>query len=193
MLFSAFGTPSSKRGGRPIQPDEFKLQIVVNFEFRRHTMMESLRNSAIWERSASANLWLRTLAQIPSLFGRLVYLSSLRDANSDAYQHHGLAMVFGEAEADQALRESHEKAFADWLMYGLEQQKADLDLFLSTLDTPKRLLLESWQRLTPYKNLIPSRAGSAQESLYLADLETLLRLLRNEYGAAPHPAASRHR
>ncbi len=155
--------------------------------------METVRHSTTWDRSASASLWLRTLAQIPSLFGRLAYLSSLRDSNSDSYQHHGLAMVFGEAEANQALRESHEKAFAEWLMYGLEQQKADLDLYLSTLDTPKRLLLESWQRLTPYQNLVPSRAESAQRSLYLSDLETLLRLLRNEYGAAPHPTASRRR
>jgi hypothetical protein len=155
--------------------------------------METVRHSATWDRSASASLWLRTLAQIPSHFGRLAYLSSLRDSNSDTYQHHGLAMVFGEAEANQALRESHEKAFSEWLMYGLEQQKADLDLYLSTLDTPKRLLLESWQRLTPYQNLVPSRAESAQKSLYLSDLEMLLKLLRNEYGAAPHPTASRRR
>lgn len=155
--------------------------------------MGPVRHSATWERSASASLWLRTLAQIPSLFGRLAYLSSLRDSNSDTYQHHGLSMVFGEEEADQALRESHEKVFREWLQYGLEQQKADLDLYLSTLDTPKRLLLESWQRLAPYRNLTPSRAESAQTALYLADLEALLWLLRNEYGAAPHPAASRRR
>ena len=47
------------------------------------------------ERGAAADLWRNTLSQIPTLFGRLVYLSSLRDSNSGAYEHYGLAKVFG--------------------------------------------------------------------------------------------------
>jgi hypothetical protein len=149
------------------------------------------RHTEIWDRTASSDLWIRTLAQIPSLFGRLVYLSSLRDVVSDQYHHHGLATMFGEAEADRALRESHDKAFAEWLTFSIEQQKADLDLFLSTLDQPKRVLLQTWQRLAPYRNLIPSSASDEERKLYLVDLETLLDLLRNEYGGGL--AASRRR
>jgi hypothetical protein len=135
-----------------------------------------------WQRTAASDLSVRTLAQIPSTFGRLVYLSSLRNSITDVYEHHGLGSVFGEEEADRALREGHERAFADWLTYTLEQQKADLDLYLSALDLPKRQLLRTWQKLAPYRNLIPSSALEAERALYLMDVEALLELLRREHG-----------
>jgi hypothetical protein len=149
------------------------------------------RSTESWDRTASSDLWVRTLTQIPSLFGRLAYLASLRDVNTDQYHHHGLATVFGEAEAHRALRESHETAFSEWLTFSIEQQKADLDLYLSMLDQPKRFLLQTWQRLAPYRNLIPSSAADEERHLYLVDLETILDLLRNECGAGP--VASRPR
>jgi hypothetical protein len=136
------------------------------------------------ERGAAADLWRHTLSQIPSQFGRLVYLSSLRNSNTGSYEHHGLALVFGEQQSDETLRSSHEAAFAEWLTYGLEHQKADLDLYLSSLGANKKNLLRIWQRLAPYRNLIPASAKSADRRLYLSDLETLLEVLMNEYGVA---------
>jgi hypothetical protein len=144
--------------------------------------MNSKRGSL--ERGSGADLWRHTLSQIPSLFGRLVYLSSLRNSNTGNYEHHGLALVFGDAEADRTLRNSHEKAFGEWLNYELEHQKADLDLYLSSLGANKRNLLRIWQRLAPYRNLIPASARTADRTLYITDLETLLALLMNEYGVA---------
>jgi hypothetical protein len=136
------------------------------------------------ERGAAADLWRHTLSQIPCLFGRLVYLSSLRDSNTGRYEHHGLALVFGEEESDKTLRDSHDKAFSQWVTFGLEAQKADLDLYFSSLGTDKRTLLRTWQRLAPYRNMIPGSARAADRRLYLSDLEALLDLLRNEYGVA---------
>ena len=86
-----------------------------------------------FDRSAAADLWRNTISQIPSVFGKLVYLASLRNPNNGAYEHHGLALVFGEDEANKALRNSHNKVFAEWLSFNLEQQKADLDLYISGL------------------------------------------------------------
>jgi len=134
----------------------------------------------VWDRTAEADLWLRTLSEIPSTFGRMAYLASLRDANSDRYEHDGLAALFGADEVHRALCENHERAFAQWLSYTLEQQKADLDLYLSSLDTPRRTLLQSWKRLAPYKNLIPSSAGLPERNLYMLDIEITLEILRNE-------------
>ena len=136
------------------------------------------------ERGAAADLWRHTLSQIPALFGRLVYLSSLRNSNTGRYEHHGLALVFGEDESDKTLRQSHEKAFAEWLTFGLEHQKADLDLYFSSLETNKRSLFKIWRRLAPYRNLIPASARTADRQLYLSDLEGLLEVLMNEYGVA---------
>lgn len=144
--------------------------------------MRNLRPKAALERGAASDLWRNTLSQIPSVFGRLVYLSSLRNSNSGNYEHHGLALVFGEDEADRSLRASHDQAFAEWLGYTLEQQKADLDLYLAALLEDKSRILETWLRLAPYRNLIPASIPAVERRLYLTEFETLLALLKNEYG-----------
>jgi len=136
------------------------------------------------ERTAMADLWRHTLSQIPSVFGRLVYLTSLRDQNTGRYEHYGLSQAFGEDEADSVLRQSHEQAFAEWLCFTLEQQKADLDLYLAGLNGNRRTIINTWIRLAPYRNLVPAIAREVERQLYLADLETILELLRSEYGVA---------
>jgi hypothetical protein len=142
------------------------------------------------DRSAAADLWRHTLSQIPSVFGRLVYLSSLRDTNDDSYEHHGFALMFGEELSSSTLRQSHHQTFSEWLCFGLEEQKADLDLYLSSLETDRVTVVETWLRLTPYRHLVPADAKPPERELYIADLETLLKLLRNEYEIrSPFPDA----
>jgi len=142
------------------------------------------------ERGAAPDLWRHTLSQIPSLFGRLVYLSSLRDDNTGAYEHFGLAHTFGDGEAGRVLEESHLNGFSQWLCLTLEQQKADLDLYLSSLPGSRRAILDTWIRLQPYRALVPAAARQVERELYMTDLETILELLKNEYGvASPDPDA----
>ncbi len=123
------------------------------------------------------------------MFGRLVYLSSLRDSNSGRYEHHGLALVFGEEQCHKALRESHSRAFAEWLCFTLEHQQADLGLYLSGLPGHRRTVLDTWMRLAPYRNLMPTGSRRVEKQLYLEDLERLLGLLRAEYGVGADPDA----
>ena len=142
------------------------------------------------DRSAVADLWRRTLSQVPSVYGRLVYLSGLRDANSGRYEHHGLALVFGKDEANRALKKCHVQAFEEWLTFDIEQQKADLDLYLSSIETDKRTTLENWIKETPYRNLIPSSTRQNERRLFMADLSAILELLKNELGVVvPDPDA----
>ena len=142
------------------------------------------------DRSAASDLWKNTLSQIPSVYGRLTYLAGLRNINTGRYEHHGLALIFSQKEADEALRQSHIKAFAEWIGFTLEQQKADLDLYLSDQEEMKRRVLENWLQLQPYKALIPTSAAGAERALFLADLDALLTLLKNETGASvPDPDA----
>src|SRR5260370_31284639 len=86
------------------------------------------------QRKAAADLWRNTLSQISTNFGKLVYLSSLRDPNTGQYHHHGLAALFGDQESEQALRRSHTEVFEKWLNLPLQDQKEDLDEYLSSLD-----------------------------------------------------------
>lgn len=140
--------------------------------------------------SGAPDVWRRTLGQIPSTFGRLVYLASLRDQNTGRYEHHGLSQMFGEIETDRTLRESHEQTFSIWLGFDLERQKEDLDLYLSSLQADKRTIVVTWIRLTPYRNLMPTAVRDPERRLYLSDLETLLELLKNEHDVvAPDPDA----
>jgi hypothetical protein len=136
------------------------------------------------ERDAISDLWRNTLSQIPAVFGRLVYLAALRDINSGRYEHHGLALVFSENEADRALRRSHIQTFSEWLCFNLEQQRADLGLYLSALSDDRCRIIDTWLRLEPFRSLVPSSATRAETDLYFSDFRILLSLLKNEYGVS---------
>jgi hypothetical protein len=146
-------------------------------------MNRPAKPKAVLNRGAAADLWRNTLSQIPTVFGRLVYLASLRDPNSGAYLHHGLSQVFGSAESDQILSRSHADAFSEWLGFELEQQKNDLDAYLVDLSEDRRSIVEAWLSLSPYRNLIPVAVSEPERMFYLSDFEALLELLKHEYGA----------
>lgn len=138
----------------------------------------------ILERGAAPNLWRNTLSRIPTVYGRLVYLASLRNNDTGRYEHAGLELVYGERESDRALRDGHAQTFAEWLCYDLERQKADLDAYLAGLPDSKAQVLANWVRLQPYRNLAPATAAAPSILLFLGDFEALLSLLRSEYAGA---------
>lgn len=142
------------------------------------------------DRDAASSLWRRTLSQIPTTYGRLVYLASLRDLNSGTYEHNGLSLMFGDADAVAAILRSHEDAFAEWLNSPLEQQKADLDLYVASLSNNRRAVVEAWLRVAPHRNLIPSCARASERELFSSDFQLVLEALRREYSLeAPDPEA----
>jgi hypothetical protein len=143
------------------------------------------------ERSrALRDLWNRTLAQVPTTFGRIAYLASLRDANTGRYQHFGLAQIYSTEEAAGALLASHIDTFGEWLNYPLAKQKSDLEEYLGALDEDRARVLETWLALSPYRNLIPAEATEAQRELFISDLELILELLRSEISpSGPSPGA----
>src|SRR5947209_17917532 len=116
----------------------------VCFYCRIKTAMEPLsskwKGGKVFDRSAASDLWRHTLSQIPTTFGRLVFLSTLRDPNTGVYTHYGFAQRVGEEAADAALRQSHWHCFTEWLAFSLEEQKADLDLYLSGIDSDKKTI-----------------------------------------------------
>jgi hypothetical protein len=140
------------------------------------------------ESSAAADLWRNTLQQVPSVFGRLVYLASLRDAVTGKYEHHGLALRFGAAESAKALRRSHAQTFHEWLGFNLEQQKADLDLYLSAALDQKRAVVANWVAEKAFRNYVPNSVKTVERRLYMADMEALIALLKNDLGVSvPDP------
>ncbi|MGA3075144.1 MAG: hypothetical protein ABSG56_15755 [Bryobacteraceae bacterium] len=137
----------------------------------------------------AGDLWRHTLARIPSLFGRVLYLASLRNQTSGVYEHAGLAQMVGEEEAAETLRRSHARVFQDWLCLNLEQQKVDLREYLAETPNPAAMLA-GWAATTPYKGWAPSTAQDFEQRLFAGDLETLLALLKREFGAvSPDPGS----
>jgi hypothetical protein len=134
------------------------------------------------DRSAIDDLWSVTLSQIPSLLGRIVYLSSMRDPNTGSYSHHGLALRFGGAAADGAIRQSHESAFERWLMLKFAEQREDCELYWSGLLEDRCLVAEMWTRTESYRALLPASASPAQRADFNSHMEILLEWLRNVYG-----------
>jgi hypothetical protein len=130
----------------------------------------------------AGNLWRHTLARIPTLFGRLLYLASLRNPGSGVYEHPGLAQMAGDEEAGEILRRSHDRVFQDWLCLNLEQQKADLQEYLAETPNPAATLGQ-WATAGCRRSWTPPTAQDVERRLFEGDLETLLGLLRREYGA----------
>jgi hypothetical protein len=124
----------------------------------------------------TVEVWRKTLSQIPTLFGRLVYLASLRDTVTGRYRHEILDTLMGAEDTDRTLCRSHHQLFSEWLAFSLAEQKSDLDEYLSTTGGPRHF--------RHYHNLIPPTARDVERQLYLTDLETIMELLRYEPGGA---------
>ena len=127
-------------------------------------------------RTPAAMLWRKTLSQVPTVFGRLAFLASLRNAATGRYSHEELLRILGPEATDRQLCNSHHQVFSEWLRFSLSEQKADLDDYLSTGGRSRAAF--------HYRNLVPPTARDVERQLYLTDLETLLELLKYEHGDA---------
>jgi len=138
--------------------------------------------------AAVVESWQRTLSAIPTMIGRVAYLSSLRNAHTGSYEHFGLAQRVGEDEVNRILRRSHITAFQEWLCFGLERQKDELDEYFSELEGDKREIISNWLTLEPWNNWVPGESRDVERKLFSADLAVILELIRVEYGvASPDP------
>ena len=134
--------------------------------------------------TAIAESWQRTLAAIPTFIGRLAYLASLRNVNTGSYEHFGLAQRVGEDEVDRILRRSHMSVFQEWLSFGLERQKDQLEEYFSWLEGDKREIISNWLTLEPWNNWVPGESRDVERKLFNADLAVIMELIRVEYGVA---------
>ena len=141
-------------------------------------------------RGAIADVWRSTLSQITTQFGKLAYFATLRNPISGAYEHHGLAALFGEEESCAALAASHADVFAVWLALPLEQQKADLDAYLAELDEDKATVVLNWLGSRSYQSFVPAPARDPARALFMSDMGVLLGVLKRECGVVfPDPDA----
>jgi hypothetical protein len=148
-------------------------------------------NSILTESAAASEACLKEVSLIPTSYGRLVYLAGLRDPDTGKYEHYGFASGLSEARADRLLREYHEAIFDRWVAFPLEAKKADVDLYVASTGRPDKMeMIDTWLRLTPYKNLVPGSFQGPERQKHISDFEAILGLLKNVYGVASPDQAS---
>lgn len=122
----------------------------------------------------------RTLAAIPSEYGRLVYVAMLRDVGTGRYVHEGLAAVHPEGAVHEVLAESHQEIFARILETPLEMQLIDLRACLHSLGSEAAHQAARWRELEIYRALIPAGVPEPIRNLYCSNLEALLSVVQAE-------------
>lgn len=130
------------------------------------------------ERSATADLFKNTLARIPTVFGRLEYLASLRNPNSGVYRHHGLASIFGREESRKALSQSHQAVFQEWLNLPLAEKREDLSAYFEGLEDPLPVVLDHWTGIHTYRGYMPASARVSERELFCTGFDVLLETFR---------------
>lgn len=153
--------------------------------------MPRFKPKGMLERDALTDLWKHTLSQIPSVYGRLVYLASLRDANSGAYRHHGLSAAFGREQSTYALKKSHEDIFLQWLTMPLAAKNADFRRYIQNVsnDESAQAVVTYLARGARYATQAPDAAGPAQREQFQLEVKVLLELLKNESGEVRLPGS----
>ena len=146
--------------------------------------MRTARPKSLLERRADTDLWRHTLSQIPVLVGRIVYLSTLRSSITGRYEHHGLALVYGDGDAEKAIRISHRRAFQEWLALGLQEKVEDLDIYLRMTGEDPIEVFRHWSRAETWSGLLPTGSLSAEKSLFASDMRGAIKILRQRFDGA---------
>lgn len=112
--------------------------------------------------------------------GRMAYLSRLKNPETDKYEHHGLAAVFGEEAAEDALRRSHSEVLEEMLNMSILDQKDDVGKYLEGLPQSARRLLSNWEKTKGYEALLPLSSSAAQKELFDGNLVLIIKHLKAE-------------
>jgi hypothetical protein len=138
----------------------------------------------------------RTLVAFPTEFGKLLYLSSLRDFSSGNYVHQGLTARHSQEAVQQALGFCHEEVFLRILEMPLEQQEWDLRACMANLEGEFWGKLRRWKESEFYRLLIPSDSPPYLRQIFLSNVGALLDVVLEEgakqgLNASPSPPPDR--
>jgi hypothetical protein len=116
----------------------------------------------------------QTLAAISSDFGRLYYVSSLKDSNSGRYEHDGLTSLYSENAVQAALSHCHEELFSRILETPLKEQERDLGACLGSAGDQYWDVIKSWSENRYFKNMCPEGLPDYLQDLFSSNMGALL-------------------
>jgi hypothetical protein len=116
----------------------------------------------------------QTLAAISSDFGRLYYVSSLKDSNSGRYEHDGLMTLYPENAVQAGLSHCHEELFSRILETSLRDQERDLHKCLGSAGDRYWEVIESWRENRSFQNMCPEGLPDYLNDLFCSNMGALL-------------------
>jgi hypothetical protein len=161
--------------------------LAAPFQNRRMEPLERFtRNKRIIDDFA-----LHTLAPIPTCFGRLLYIVSLRDLTTGDYSHQGLEDTYPVGGVNESLKYCHDEIFRQILELPLTAQEADLRRCCAQLEGGAGQLASRWLELEYFRLLIPLGTPNYLRELFNSNFRAILELIIADAGSATSDATSR--
>jgi hypothetical protein len=142
-------------------------------EIRTGDLVESLERYQ-QSRAVIEDFSSQTLAAISSDFGRLYYVSSLKDSDSGRYEHDGLNSLYSENAVQAALSHCHEELFSRILETPLKEQELDLRACLGSAGDQYWDVIESWRENRSFKDMCPEGLPDYLQDLFCSNMVALL-------------------
>ena len=117
------------------------------------------------------------LADIPSSFGRLAHVASLRDVTAGRYHHPALEETYSEPAVHQALRYGHAELFEKVLETPVDLQEWDLRMHFVRMDAPVEEIAFRWLELEYFRSFVPLGTPPYLRDLFLSNTRAILGLL----------------
>jgi hypothetical protein len=139
---------------------------------------------------AADDLHRHTLAGMGRPLDRLIYLASTRDYNNGLYYHDGLASLYGQEAACQALADCHHDAFRQLVRCSLRDLVDQMEKYIASSNANPRELLVSWKKLEPYRVAVPLQADSLSTELLFSNLKVALAIVEDRLDRRPEGRAA---
>jgi hypothetical protein len=120
----------------------------------------------------------RTLAVIPSYFGRLYYLCSLKDPATGRYEHDGLKEIYPENSVQAALAHCHAELFSRILETPLSDQEGDVRKCLDSAGDELWNIVEAWRASRPFCSMCPEGFPAYLNDLFSSNMDALLAIIK---------------
>jgi len=128
--------------------------------------------------AAISDLKRHTLARLPGDVAKLIYLAGTRDYNTGKYYHEGLARIFTEKIAEQALQECHNEVFQDLTRASMEELLQQVELYVHSGCPETGQFIEFWDKIEPYRVAIPLASDAISMQLFNSNVKIALAILR---------------
>jgi hypothetical protein len=118
------------------------------------------------------------LSRIPSVFGRLALLASLKDEQTGRYGDPLAVLLYGRKQTEDCLRQKHAEIFFAWLRLALVAQTVDLTKCLTCWEDDQNPFTTSWFDERLPEKLIPGPASEMEHALFMGNLRAAFESLK---------------